>query len=173
MTKNNESDDQKKNSSGGFLGGFIELIEKLSELAEKGEGLSRTTHFNVKDSKTGRNHEGVYGFSVKTCAGKDEVKVEPFGNIHKDKKSGRTVVHEIREPLVDILEEEGYTLVIAEIPGISLENIKLEVLDNVLIILAESGENKYKKEIILPKAYKKEKFITSCNNGILNIKCVD
>ncbi|MFI0434706.1 MAG: Hsp20/alpha crystallin family protein [Parachlamydiaceae bacterium] len=173
MSKGKGSEDQEKESRGGFLGGFIDLIEKLGELAEKGEGLSKTTHFNFKDNKTNRNHEGVYGFSIKTCGGKDEVKVEPFGNIHKDKKSGRTIIHEIREPLVDILEEEDYTLVIAEIPGISLENIKLDLVENVLTISAEAGENRYKKEIILPKKYKKENMTISCNNGILNIKCVD
>ena len=46
-----------------------------------------------------------------------EIKVEPFGNVTKDKESGRTVVHEVREPLVDVFEEDDHVLVIAEMPG--------------------------------------------------------
>jgi hypothetical protein len=57
--------------------------------------------------------EGVYGFSVRTGPGGSEVKVEPFGNIKRDEKSGKTVVEEFREPVVDIFEEEDHILVVA------------------------------------------------------------
>ncbi len=169
---------QKKNtekegptySNFGILKGLGDFIEKLGELADKGENLSKTGDLHWKGQ--GKDLKGVYGFSVKVGLGGEEVKVEPFGNIRKDKKTGESVVEEIREPIVDVFEEEGYTLILAEMPGISTEDIQIEVKDDLLTLYAEKGDKKYRKEILLPKSYKKEKMAISCNNGIVEIKCV-
>ena len=115
----------------------------------------------------GKQFKGVYGFNVKVGLGDDKLKVEPFGNIKKDTKSGQTVVQEVREPLVDIFEEEDHTLVVAEMPGISSGDVKLDVKDDVLTISAKRGDKKYHKEILLPGVVAEEKMIVSCNNGIL------
>lgn len=152
---------------GGIFKGLADLVEKLGDLAEKGEQLKkagelRTAHKDIK---------GVYGFSVKMGLGGKEVKVEPFGNVRWDDVSGETVVQEIREPVVDIFEEKDYTLVVAEIPGVSLKDVRLEVKDDLLTIYAERGEKKYRKEVLLPRSYPREKMKVSCNNGILEIKC--
>lgn len=153
-------------SFGGVFKGLADLIEKLGDLAEKGEQLKKSGLFQQKDLK------GVYGFSVKMGLGGDqEIKVEPFGNVRKDERSGETVVQEIREPVVDVFEEKDYTLVVAEMPGISTKDVKLEVKDDLLTIYAEEKDKKYRKEILLPRAYPREKMQMSCNNGILEIKC--
>lgn len=153
---------------GGLFKGLADLIEKLGDLAEKGEELKRSGEFHQKDLK------GVYGFSVKMGLGdqgEDKIKVEPFGNVRKDEKSGKTVVQEIREPVVDVFEEKEYTLVVAEMPGIRTEDVHLEIKDDLLTIYAEKQDKKYRKEILLPRAYPVEKIQMSCNNGILEIKC--
>jgi HSP20 family protein len=153
---------------GGVFKGLADLIEKLGELAEKGEQLKRSSEFQHRDVK------GVYGFSVKMGLGDKggkEVKVEPFGNVRRDEKSGETVVQEIREPVVDVFEEKDHVLVVAEMPGISAKDVYLEVKDDLLTITATRGDKKYHKEILLPRAYPREKMKVSCNNGILEIKC--
>lgn len=154
----------------GILKGLGDFIEKLGELADKGEKLSRSGELHWKDQ--GKDLKGVYGFSVKVGLGGDEVKVEPFGNIRRDRKTGESVVEEIREPIVDVFEEEGYTLILAEMPGISKEDIQIEVKDDLLTLYAENGDKKYRKEILLPKNYERGKMLVSCNNGIVEIKCV-
>jgi HSP20 family protein len=119
--------------------------------------------------------KGVYGFSVKVGLGDkgaQEVKVEPFGNVRRDERSGETVVQEIREPVVDVFEEKDHTLVVAEMPGISTKDVKLTVKDDLLTIYAEKKDKKYRKEVLLPRSYPREKMKVSCNNGILEIKCV-
>jgi HSP20 family protein len=165
----------KKHASGGDIGfggvfkGLADLIEKLGDLAEKGEHLKQSGEIHHKDVK------GVYGFSVKVGLGDKgdkEVKVEPFGNVRKDTKSGETVVQEIREPVVDVFEEKDHTLVVAEMPGVSTKDVHLEVKDDLLTIVAEKKDKKYRKEILLPRNYPLEKMKMSCNNGILEIKCV-
>ncbi len=163
---------RKKTEEGGGFGGVFkglaDLIEKLGDLAEKGEKLKKSGEFQQKDLK------GVYGFSVKVGLGeKGEkgVKVEPFGNVRRDARTGETTVQEIREPIVDVFEEKDHILIVGELPGISTKDVRLEVKDDLLTIYAEKKDKKYRKEILLPRAYPQEKMKVSCNNGILEIRC--
>jgi len=154
---------------GGVFKGLADLIEKLGDLADRGDQLKESGEIHHRDVK------GVYGFSVKVGLGDKgdkEVKVEPFGNVRKDSESGDTEVQEIREPVVDIFEEQDHTLVIAEMPGISTKDVTLEVKDDLLTISAQKQDKKYCKEILLPRNYPRENMKMSCNNGILEIKCV-
>jgi len=168
MIKKKGRDDAPLGGVGGILGGLADLVEKLGELAEKGEELSRSGEFQLgKDEKL----KGVYGFSIKTALGGEGIKVEPFGNIRRDEKSGRTVVVESREPVVDIFEEKDHTLIVAEMPGVSAENIHLDVKDDLLTINAARGDKKYRKEVLLPRNFPREKMSISCNNGIIEIRC--
>ena len=57
-------------------------------------------------------------------------------------------------------------------PGIGAADVRLEVKDDVLTITAAKGDKKYRKELLLPGSYPKEKMGLSCNNGVLEIKCV-
>lgn len=166
MTKGKKTEEGV--SFGGVFKGLADLIEKLGDLAEKGEKLKKSGEFQQKDLK------GVYGFSVKVGLGDKgakEVKVEPFGNVRRDETSGETVVQEVREPVVDVFEEKDHTLVVAEMPGISTKDVHLEVQDDLLTIIAEKKDKRYRKEILLPRAYPREKMKMSCNNGILEIRC--
>ena len=160
---------QVKSNFGGILSGLTDLVEKLGDLAEKGEQLSKSGEFSMKD-KQGNDLKGVFGFSVKMGLGGDEVKVEPFGNIRKDKSTGESVVQEIREPMVDILEEEKYILVIAEMPGIGMEDMQVEINDDILTISAQKKDKKYRKEILLPGSFTQDKMTVSCKNGVTEIK---
>jgi len=163
-----------KGAGGSFeriLNGLTDLADKLGELSEKGETLSKTGEFSIPDK--GKGIRGVYGFSLKTGLGdqKDRIKVEPFGNIRKDRETGQTVVQEIREPLVDVFEEEDCTLLVAEMPGISTKDIRLDVRDDVVEIFAEKEDKKYRKEILLKHSSPKGKIKMTCNNGIVEIRC--
>lgn len=172
MVKDNKEKEERRGGFEGVLGGIADILEKIGDLAEKGEQFSKSGTFQGRD----KDFKGVYGFSIKTgLGGKDkgnEIKVEPFGNIRRDEKTGESVVHEIQEPLVDIFEEKDHTLIVAEMPGIGAKDVQIDVKDDLLTIYAEKGEKKYSKEIILSKTYQKEKMQVSCNNGILEIKCI-
>ena len=152
---------------GGILKGLGGLVEKLGELAETGRDISRTGEL----PGLGKDVKGVYGFTFKVGLGGNGPKVEPFGNIRRDKRSGRSIVHEVIEPAVDIFEEADHTLVVAEIPGIGPENVELQVEDDLLVITAEHGAKKYRKEVLLPDTFPREKMKLSCTNGVLEIRC--
>lgn len=150
---------------GGIMKGLGDLVGKLGELAEKGEELSKTGEIQGKKSV-----KGVYGFTVKVGLGHQGIKVEPFGNVRTDKTTGQAEVQEIREPMVDIFEEKGFVLVVAEMPGIGPKDVRIDLRDDVLAIAAEKSDKKYRKEILLPGNFSQEKMTVSCNNGVVEVK---
>lgn len=170
-TKHQQNKDKPQGEStfglGGIFSGLSDLVEKLNDLAETGAELRHTGEMQG----AGKGVKGIYGFTVKVGLGDQAPHVESFGNIRKDKKTGEPVVQEIREPVVDLFEEKDHLLIVAEMPGISVRDVQLEVKDDVLTIAAAKGEKKYRKEVLLPGSYPKEKMRLSCNNGVLEIKC--
>jgi HSP20 family protein len=154
-----------------ILSGLTDIAEKLNEISEKGETVTKKGEFTFPSKEGGI--KGVYGFSLKTGLGGkgDQIRVEPFGNIRKDKKTGEAVVQEIHEPLVDVFEDEDATTLIAEMPGVGPDNIKIDVQDDVLTISAKKGEKKYRKEVLLSHTPAKDKIKVTCNNGIVTIRC--
>jgi HSP20 family protein len=155
---------------GGVLGNLGSLLEKLTDLAEAGKELSRTGELKGLDPQG--KLRGVYGVSMKFGLGdrgESEVKVEPFGNIRRT-PSGEAVVDEIREPLVELYEEEDHLLVLAEIPGASKKNVQINLSRNLLTINACRGEQRYQKEVTLPGTFNPEKMAWDCKNGILHIR---
>jgi HSP20 family protein len=168
MAKKSKVDSNIGAGLGGMLKGLGDLVEKLQELGETGKEWSKTGEIQGKDLK------GIYGFTVKVGLGddKDKLKVEPFGNIRTDTKSGRTTVQEVREPVVDVFEEKDHVLVVAEMPGVGKDDVEISVEDDVLTLAAKRGDKKYRKEVLLPASFKREKMQVKCNNGVVEIKCV-
>ncbi len=153
---------------GGILKGLGDLVEKLGDMAKTGDQLSQTGEIHGP----GKDLKGIYGFTIKTGLGGDRPRIEPFGNLRKDRESGHTVVQEIREPLVDVFEEEDHVLVLAEMPGVSAEDVQITVEDDLLTISAARGDKKYRKEVLLPVSSTREKTQVSCNNGVVEIRCM-
>jgi len=148
------------------MGGLGALLEKLTELAESGKELHETKE--IGDPASGQTR-GVVGYSIRVGIGNEGVKVERFGNLRKDEKTGKAVVHPVREPLVDIFDEADHLLVLAEMPGIGDGDVRLELRDDILSIAAEKGEQKYRKEVLLPSAFLPENMSHTCRNGILEV----
>ena len=153
---------------GGIFKGLGDFVEKLSDLAEKGEEFQKTGEIKGLN----KNLSGLFGISIKVGGlGADKIKVEPFGNIHKDEK-GEAVVDEVREPIVDIFEESDHTMIVAEMPGVEEKDIRVDLKDDILQISAETREKKYHKEILLKESFTKDKMARTYKNGILEIKLV-
>ena len=158
--------EERSSGVGGFLDGLSSLLGKLGELAEKGEELRKTGEFGGREG----NLRGVYGFNIKVGLGEEGVKLEPFGNVRKDERTGEAVVSEISEPLVDVFDEEEYVLVVAEMPGVAGEDIDLALRDDILTIAGQRGQKKYRKEVLLPQSFGSEQMSYTCRNGILEVK---
>lgn len=167
-TKDKETGQRGKGGFEGILKGLTNLVGKLADLAETGEQLRRTgeIHFGEKE----KDIKGIYGFSIKVGLGGEEIKVEPFGNLRENEATGHPFVHEVREPMVDVFEEEDCILIVAEMPGIEADDLKVDLKEDILTIQGERGDKKYRKEILLPGVFPREKMELSCKNGIVEIR---
>ncbi len=155
---------------GGFnLGGLFKGVEKLidlaSELEDAGGELKKEGEVDLSHLRKGM--KAVYGFSVKTMAGGQPV-VEQFGNIKKTPKGPR--VEEEQAPITDIFDEKDEIRVCAEMPGLNEGDIKLDLRGDILEIAAQTGDRKYRKELLLPVKAKTENMTSAYRNGILEIR---
>lgn len=149
---------------GGIFKGLGDIIELVSDLAEKQESVSRAGEFKIKG--LGDKAKGVFGFTVKTGIGGEPV-LERFGNI-RETKAG-PVVEEEREPIIDVFDEKDRLLVVVELPGVEEENIKLDIEGDNLIITAKQKERSYSRKVALPARVRAAKMKTTYKNGVLEI----
>jgi len=150
---------------GGLFEGMGKLFDLVSKMTEEGkEEYTRTGEIKGLGDKA----KGIYGFSIKMGLG-GQPTVEHFGNIKKTAR-GSVEVAEVREPIVDVFDEGGYLLIIAEVPGVEEENIDLEVKGDILSLKAEGKDRKYSKEVLLPSEVEAKSMKTQYKSGVLEIK---
>jgi len=150
---------------GGLFKGIEKLVDLAANLKEAGGEIKKEDEIDLSHLKEGM--KGVFGFSIKTAVGGKPI-VEPFGNIKKTPKGPK--VEEEREPITDVFDEKDEIRVYAEMPGVSQEDIKLDLKEDILDISVQSGDRKYHKEILLPVKVKAENLTSFYKNGILEIK---
>lgn len=149
---------------GGLFKGISGLFDLVSKMVEEGkEEVTRTGEIRGLGDKV----KGMYGFTVKMGLGGKPI-IEQFGNIKATEKG--TVVEEVREPIVDVFDEEERLVVIAELPGVEESDVHLEVRDDILELTAEAKERKYRKEVLLPSPVDADSMESTYKNGILEIK---
>ncbi len=154
-----------KLSLGGLFKGIEKLVDLAADLKEAGGEIKKEGEIDLSHLKEGM--KGVFGFSIKTAVGGKPI-VEPFGNIKKTPKGPK--VEEEREPITDVFDEKDEIRVYAEMPGVSQEDIKLDLKEDILVFEAQSGDRKYRKEVLLPAKALAENLSSSYKNGILEIK---
>lgn len=150
---------------GGVFKGVEKLIDLAAQLKEAGGEIKKEGEFDLSHLKEGM--KGVFGFSIKTATGGKTV-VEPFGNIKKTPKG--PTVEDVREPITDVYDEKDEVVVTAEMPGVSEEDVKLDLKEDILEISAETDNKKYRKEILLPTKVQTGSLTSSYKNGILEVK---
>ena len=109
----------------------------------------------------------VYGYSMKVGPdGKPEIR--EFGNV-KPRRNGLPHVQEEREPLVDVVEMNGEIQVVAELPGVEKEDIKLSGTEDSLTIMVDNPQRKYFKEVSLPGKVRVREARSQYKNGVLEV----
>ena len=154
-----------KLSLGGLFKGIEKLVDLAAQVKEAGGEIKKEGEIDLSHLKEGM--KGVFGFSIKTATGGKTV-VEPFGNVKKTPKG--PTVEEVREPITDVFDEKEEIVVMAEMPGISEGDIKLDLKEDILDISAQSGDRKYHKEVLLPSKVKPETMSSSYKNGVLEVR---
>lgn len=113
----------------------------------------------------------MYGFNI-SIGSDGKPTFDSFGNIKPKQYSGKPEVRKVRVPLVEVNELEDQFIIIAEMPGVSKEDIELKSTTHSLTISTKSNSigRKYYKEIDLPVAINSEYAKARYTNGILEIK---
>ena len=112
----------------------------------------------------------VYGYSVKIGPdGKPEIR--KFGNIDAfpNVLGGGLAVKEEREPLVDVIKGNDEVRIVAEVPGVNKDDLRLTADDNAVTIESVTGEPRYHKRIDLPDAVDPKTAKSTYKNGILEV----
>jgi len=110
----------------------------------------------------------VYGYSMKVGPdGKPEIR--EFGNV-KPRRNGLPHVREEREPLVDIVEADGEIQVVAELPGVEKQDIKLSGTEDTLTITVDTPQRRYFKEVSLPGKVRVREARSQYKNGVLEVR---
>ena len=160
-------DKSGQGSGGDMLSKLTGLMDKLKELAETGGQFSRTGEIHGMDPSQGL--KGIFGVNFKVGLGDQGIKVEPFGNVRKSQSTGQAEVHEIREPMVDLFDEEDMLLVVVELPGVGPKDLKLELEEDILTISSTRADKRYYKELMLPGTFDRQAMSFTCNNGVVEI----
>jgi HSP20 family protein len=139
-----------------FFRDFDEIMEEMME------------DFQRMDEAERRSREPyVFGFSF--SLGPDGRPVlREFGNV----RSGpvKPVLSEEREPLMDIYEEGGDLVILAEVPGVDEEDIEINVSEDALEIEVDAPKRKYHKLVDLTQPVSTEIVRTTYKNGVLEVR---
>jgi HSP20 family protein len=112
----------------------------------------------------------VYGYSVKIGPDGKPV-VRKFGNIDAfpNVLGGGMSVKEEREPLVDVIKGQGEIRVVAEVPGVNKEDLRLSADENSITIESVTGQPRYHKRVELPESVDPKTAKSTYKNGILEV----
>jgi HSP20 family protein len=112
----------------------------------------------------------VYGYSVKIGPdGKPEIR--KFGNIDATPHllGGGLSVKEEREPLVDVIRGSDDIRVVAEVPGVNKEELRVSASEDTVTIESATDSPRYHKKVSLPDAVDPQTAKSTYKNGILEI----
>lgn len=120
------------------LGGLVNGLKKSEAFRERLNAIDREIEASLRSQPLKRKEEGQpsfqSGFSQRTMSqAKREVIVS-------------------KEPSVDVFDEETCLRVLAELPGIEEEDIKVSLNETRLVISTDTPSHKYYKEVTLPYA---------------------
>jgi len=118
----------------------------------------------------------VYGYSM-TVGPDGKPQIREFGNVKPSVKreapfgSRRPTVDikEEREPLVDVISADSEVKVVAEVPGVDKNKIKLYATEKTLTISVDTPTRKYYKEVDLPTSVNPKSAKSMYKNGVLEV----
>ncbi len=133
-----------------IFGNWDEIIERMFESIDTDEMKSRPF---------------IYGFSLTQRPG-EEPDIQEFGNIHPS-------IHGFevgeRKPIIDVFESDDEVHVVAEMPGVDKEDIKLDATETSLDIRAKTENTEYSEHVELPVSVHTDSAKASYKNGVLDV----
>jgi len=150
---------------------FEQMLKNLPEEFQNMSFEELTREFMKNKDKFGFKGPIMYGFNMSFGPDGRPI-VDSFGNIKRTPYSGKPKVKKVREPLVEVNEETDQIIVIAEMPGVTRDDIELKATSNSITISTKIGTTgrKYHKEVDLPSPINSSYAKARYQNGILEVK---
>lgn len=147
---------------------FEEMDKEFREAEDMLNRLFRTVREATPEDIAGFPY--YYGYQI-TVGPDGRLRIREFGNA---RPAARGLVQQdaIREPLVDTTldEKENLLKITAEMPGVSKEDIKVNVSEDFVSIHAEKGDKKYHSDVPVRVKLDDNTAKATYNNGILELK---
>jgi len=108
-----------------------------------------------------------YGYTM-TVSPDGKPVIKEYGNV----KPGLLPTSEKREPLVDVIvdDKEKIVKLVAEMPGVEKQDVKIVVEENIINIDAEHGEKKYHVKVPIKDKVDEDSAKAHYKNGILELE---
>jgi HSP20 family protein len=172
MTWDDDRDDETKRRIRRWFGDFIpeEMLRQIEEMVERMMSEMNQGAFMDPEAfnEMLKNQEGInpfmFGFSMNLGPDGKPI-IQRFGNAPGDEGESH-----ILEPLVDVVEEDDEIIVVAEVPGVGKDEIKVRIKGTELTIHSDNQERPYHKVIQLPTQVVKEVAKSAIRNGVLEIR---
>ena len=122
----------------------------------------------LEDFKRNGSASGPYYYGYTMTVGPDgKPVVKEYGNV----KPGLLPTSDTREPLVDTIvdEKEKVVKLVAEMPGVEKQDVKVVVQEKTVSIDAEHGNKKYHAQVPIRYKVDKDSAKASYKNGILEL----
>ena len=146
---------------------FEEIDKEFSEAEQMLGRLFRTAR---ETNPTVDTFPYYHGYQI-TVGPDGRPRIREFGNA-KPASRGLMQQSSVREPLVDTAfdERDNSLTITAELPGITKQDIKLEIAEGLVTIHAEKGDKKYHTAIPVDDEIDSDAAKATYTNGILELK---
>ena len=181
--EHDEGEEEKDEEAGGIAGGLLQQVGNMFGLGGLLKGLGKSPAFQerlkrideeietkFREEPLKRVDEGERGpitrssFSVRTLAD-SEPPVKKAAPIHRVKRK----VDSPKELAIDVFDEGDYLTVIAELPGVEENDIRIAPAGDKLTISTDVPHHRYHGEVDLPCPVKSN-LEKSYKKGILEIR---
>ena len=150
---------------------YNRIFEELDrEFSDAEQMLSRMFRTVRESNPTFETFPYYYGYQI-TVGPDGRPRIREFGNA-KPASKGLMQQSSVREPLVDTSfdEKDNLLTITAEMPGITKQDVKVELAEGLVTIHAEKGDKKYHTELPVNQELDSDSAKATYTNGILELK---
>ncbi|MBD3404897.1 MAG: Hsp20 family protein [Candidatus Lokiarchaeota archaeon] len=170
-----DSADERREKIRRWFGDFLpeEMLRNIEAMLDQMlAGIGDGTMFDpsmMEDLMRNPSSTNPFVFGVKMQMGPDgKPIIQRFGNVPGDEEE--IPAGPALEPLVDVIEESDEIVVVAELPGVERDEIKVRIKGQKLTIHVDNPTRPYHKEIKLPSQVQKNAARSAIRNGILEVR---
>lgn len=139
----------------GLFRGLQNLVHSVAKVTET--GVERVRH-GVFPQGTGL--QGVYGFTIKADLAKPSVTIEV----------GQVPERDVIAPRIEQTDEADSLRLVAEMPGVSSEDVRVAIEGATLRLSAERGSRRYRRDIALSFVPAAGALSYICADGVVEIQ---